>query len=129
MKMLLAVGCLLFSLNVAAQDMSSDADAWVSSIRDIVKMDRVTLKKSPVSDNTNIGLMIPVKEMLVEPGKLTDGGKQVLEMADAYAKQFGRKLSVLLPEGKQSGKTDDCSGPGTVEKGLPGAYVFIFIKD
>ncbi|MBS4097456.1 MAG: hypothetical protein KGZ83_11560 [Sulfuricella sp.] len=129
MKNLLAGVCLLFSFNVAAQDAPGDANAWVHSVQDIVKTERVTLKKSPMSDQTNIGLMIPVKEMLVEPGKLTDGGKQVLEMADAYVKQFGRKLSVLLPDEKHAEKADDCNGPGTVKKGLTGAYVYIFIKD
>lgn len=126
-KKLVAMGLLGLSLNAAAQPLPADAEAWVRSIRDMVKTERVLLRKSALSDRTNIALTIPALELLAEPGKLNETGRQVVESADAYAKQSGSKLKVLLPEGQPSEKPDDCSGPAA-KNSMGGGFVYIFIK-
>lgn len=127
MKKLVATGLLGLSLNAVAQPLPADAESWVQAIRDKVKTERVLLRKSALSDKTDIALTIPAPEMLAEPGKLNEAGRQVLESAETYAKQAGSKLKVLLPEGQPSEKPDDCSGPAA-KNVVSGGYVYIFIK-
>ena len=119
---------LLFSLDTVAETLPGDPETWVQSIRDMVKTERVLLKKSPGSDKTNIVLTIPAPELLAESGGLSKTGRQVVASADAYAKQAGSKLKVLLPEEKPGETIHDCSGPAAGKNGLADAYVYIFIK-
>ncbi len=130
MKTLVAVGLLLLPFNVAAQDPPGSEKGWVDTIQAMVRTDRVVFKKDAVSGKTNVALMIPAPEILTEPGKLSENGRKVLDMADTYSRQAGRKLRVLLPEDQPVGKSGDCMEPAAAEKsGLAGAYVYIFIKD
>jgi len=119
---------LLSALDAAAETLAGDAESWVQSIRDVVRTERVMLKKSPGSDKTSIVLTIPAPELLAEPGRLSKTGRQVVESADAYARQAGSKLKVLFPEEKPGEKADDCAGPASGKNGLADAYVYIFIK-
>lgn len=124
------VGILsLLSFQATAEATPGDAETWVRSIRSMVKTEQAVLKKNAVSDKTSIALMIPAPEILAEPGKLSETGRQVLESADTYARQAGSKLKVLLPEEKTDEKVDDCMSPVTGKNGLAGAYVYIFIRD
>lgn len=129
MKNMLAVGLLLLSFDVAAQDAPVNEKDWVNAIQAVVKTDRVVFKKNAISGKNSIGLMIPAPEILAEPGKLTENGRKILDMADTYSRQAGRKLRVLLPEDPPAGKSGDCMGPAAEKSELAGAYVYIFIKD
>lgn len=128
MKHIVAAMLLLFSLNTVAEALPSDPESWLKSIREMVKTERVLVKKSPGSDKTHIVLTIPASELLAESGSLSKIGQRVVDSADTYAKQAGSRLKVLFPKDEPGEKADDCASPATERNGLAGAYVYIFIK-
>ncbi|MDD5328374.1 MAG: hypothetical protein PHX38_00085 [Sulfuricella sp.] len=93
---------LLFSINAVAEPLPGDIGEYVLAMHGLVKAERVVIKNGNSSDQGDVGLLIPSKEIFSTSTELTPGGRLALEKAGRFAKGANKKLTVLVPDEREN---------------------------
>lgn len=86
---------------------------------------RVSYRKTAAGAD-NVGLLAPSRLLFTATGDLTEKGRALLEKAEAFARQTGRKLNVLIP---QDATSEGMSAGNIQRNALLGNHVYISTKD
>lgn len=100
MKKLIAF-LLFFPLSAMAELLPSDTSEFIHEVQNLVKIERVTIRKGNSLELEDVGLLIPSKEILSSSTELTEGGRLALEKAGSFAKRTKRKLTILVPDERE----------------------------
>jgi hypothetical protein len=89
---------LLFSMNAMAGTLPDDVGEYIHAMHGLVKAERVIIRNGNSSDQGDVGLLIPSKEIFSSSTELTEGGRLALKKAGNFAKVTKRKLTILVPD-------------------------------
>ncbi len=93
---------LLFSINAIAEPSPGDVGEYIHAMHGLVQAERVVIKTGNGSDQSDVGLLIPSKEIFFTSTELTQGGRLALEKASRFAKGANKKLTVLVPDEREN---------------------------